>query len=134
MMTNADTGPWPIRLQRSPVRLSVLVAARAAIGIAAPITAIPEQGTIGTMLSFAGIVVLGYAALLGPEFVTLRLEALPGQLRLWSVLGNRRYELAKGEVRRLRLPPGWRSPVAAAFVGWGCAWARASSRGRSSSA
>lgn len=119
MMTNADTGPWPVRLERSPVRLSVLVAVRAAIGIAALVTAIPETGTIGTVLSFVGIVVLGYAALLGLGFVTMRLEALPGQLRLWSLLGSRRYELAKGEVRRLRLPPGRRSPVAAAFGGLG---------------
>lgn len=119
MMTDADTGPWPIRLQRSPVRLSVLVAARAAIGTAALVTAILEPGTLGTVLSFAGIVVLGYAALLGLDFVTMRLEALPGQIRLRSLLGNRRYELAKGEVRRLRLPPGWRSPVAATFRGLG---------------
>lgn len=118
-MTNADTGPWPIRLQRSPVRLSVLVAARAAIGIAALVTAIPAAGTIGTVLSFAGIFVLAYAALLGLDFVTMRLEARPGELRLSSSLGNRRYQLAKGDVRRLRLPAGWRSPVAATFAGLG---------------
>ncbi len=118
-MTNADTGPWPIRLQRSPVRLSVLVAARAAIGIAALVTAIPAAGTIGTVLSFAGIFVLGYAALLGLDFLTMRLEARPGELRLSSALGNRRYHLAKGDVRRLRLPEGWRSPVAATFAGLG---------------
>jgi hypothetical protein len=119
MMTNADTGPWPIRLQRSPVRLFVLVAARAAIGVAALVTAIPEPGTLGTALSFAGVIVLGYAALLGLDFVTMRLQAVPGQLRVRSLFVSRRYQLAKGDVRRLRLPPGWRFPVGAAFRGLG---------------
>ena len=119
MITNADTGPWPIRLQRSPVRLFLLVAARAAIGVAALVAAIPEPGALGTVLSFAGIAVLGYAALLGLNFATMRLEAVPGQLRLRSVLVNGRYQLVKGEVRRLRLAARSRSRLGAAFRGLG---------------
>jgi hypothetical protein len=119
MITNADTGPWPIRLQRSPVRLFLLVAARAAIGIAALVAAIPEPGTLGAVLAFAGIGVVGYAALLGLNFATMRLEAVPGQLRLRSLLVNGRYQLVKGEVRRLRLAPRSRSRLGAAFRGLG---------------
>jgi hypothetical protein len=100
-MPDARTGPWPIPLRRSTPRLLLVVGARAAIGAAALLTALTTFGVIATILNVAGGVVIGYALLLGAYLFSLRLEAVPDELRLRSLFGTRRYRLRKGEVKRL---------------------------------
>lgn len=117
-MTEA-LGPWPIRLKRNRWRLLVVVGVRALIGAAALITAQASPGTIGTALTLAGIVVIGYAVVLWLYLVTIRLEASGGQLVLRSLLGTRRFRLTKGTVTRLQLPRSWRSPLEAGVSGVG---------------
>ena len=56
---------------------------------------------VATVLFVVGGVVVAYAAILGAYVATLRLEAVPNELRLRSLFGARRFRLRKGEVRRL---------------------------------
>jgi hypothetical protein len=112
-------GPWPIRLKRSVLRLLVVVGVRALIGVLAILTGQASPGTVGTALRVAGGIVLVYAAVLWLYLATIRLEASAGQLILYSLLGTRRYRLAKGKVTRLRLPRSWRSPLEAGISGVG---------------
>ena len=118
-MTDADRGPWPIRIKRSPVRMLVVVGLRAVIGAVAVATANLSSGTIATALMATGLIVLGYSMLLGLHLATLHLEARPNELRLSSVLGGRSYRLRKGELRRHRLPPSWRFPLESQVGGLG---------------
>jgi hypothetical protein len=118
-MPDAADGPWPIRLKRSPMRLVAVVGVRALIGVAALATAQTSAGAIGTALTIAGLMVFWYAAVLGFYLVNLRLVADAGELRLYSLLGTRRYRLVKGIVTRLRLPRSWRSPLEAGISGLG---------------
>jgi hypothetical protein len=118
-MTDADQGPWPIRLKRSPMRLLLVVGLRAGIGVVGIATASRSPGAIGIVLTITGLIVLGYSLLLGLHLATLRLEARRGELRLSSVFGGRSYRLRKGELRRRRLPASWRSPLEARVGGLG---------------
>jgi hypothetical protein len=118
-MPDASGGPWPIRLKRSPTRLVAVVGVRALIGVAALVTAQASPGTVGTVLNIAGLIVFWYAAVLGSYLLSLRLVADAGELRLYSLLGTRRYRLVKGTVTRLRLPRSWRSPLEAGISGLG---------------
>jgi hypothetical protein len=96
-----SAGPWPIPLQRSLARLLAAVGLRALIGFAALLTALTTFGVVATILNLAGGFVLAYALGLGAYLFTLRLEAIPGHLRLRWLLGSRTYQLRKGEVTRL---------------------------------
>ena len=100
-MAVTDAGPWPIPLRRSVPRLAAVVGLRAAIGLAAVLTGLTTFGVVAAVLNVAGGVVLAYALGLGTHLFTLRLEAIPGHLRLRSLFGSRTYRLRKGEVRRL---------------------------------
>lgn len=100
-MDRSPAGPWPIPLQRSRARLLLVVALRALIGLAALLTALSTFGLVATLLNTAGLLVLAYALSLGAYLFTLRLEAIPGHLRLRWLLGSRMYRLRKGEVTRL---------------------------------
>ena len=100
-MAVPDAGPWPIPLRRSVPRLAAIVGLRAVIGLAAVFTALTAFGVVAAVLYLAGGVVLAYALGLGAYLFTLRLEAIPGHLRLRSLFGSRTYRLRKGEVRRL---------------------------------
>jgi hypothetical protein len=100
-MTEPEAGPWPIPLQRSPMRLLLIVGLRGLIGVAALLTALTTFGTVATILNVAGLFVVVYALVLGVYLFTLRLEAIPGHLRLRWLLGARTYGLRKGEVTRL---------------------------------
>lgn len=101
------------------MRLLVVVGLRALIGAAAVLTGQTAPGTEGTVLRIAGAIILGYAALLALYLASLRLEARPGELRLHSLFGTRRYRLARGTVTRLWLPRSWRSPLGAQITGLG---------------
>ena len=79
----------------------LVVGLRALIGAAALLTAFTTFGVVATMLNLAGLFVLAYALGLGAYLFTLRLEAIPGHLRLRWLLGSRTYRLRKGEVTRL---------------------------------
>jgi len=100
-MAVPDAGPWPIPLRRSIPRLAAVVGLRAAIGLAAVLTGLTTFGVVAAAIYLAGGVVLAYALALGAYLFTLRLEAIPGHLRLRSLFGTRTYRLRKGEVRRL---------------------------------
>lgn len=100
-MDRSPAGPWPIPLQRSRARLLLVAGLRAIIGVAALLTAVTTFGVIATVLNLAGIFVLAYAGGLGAYLFTLRLEAIPGHLRLRWIFGARTYRLRKGEVTRL---------------------------------
>jgi len=93
--------PWPIPLRRSALRLAFVVGLRGGVGIAALVTSLLTFGVVAMALLVAAAVCLVYAAALGAWFLTLRLEAWPGELRVRSLFGSRRYRLRKGEVRRL---------------------------------
>jgi len=94
-------GPWPIPLRRSVPRLLAVVAVRALIGLAAMLTALTTFGVIAQLLMVAGTIVLVYAIGLAAYLFSLRLEAVPNELRLRSVFGTRRFPLRRGEVKRL---------------------------------
>jgi hypothetical protein len=100
-MTDPEAGPWPIPLRRSIPRLALVVGLRAAVGAAAVVTAAATFGVVATILNLTGAACLLYALLLGTYLFSLRLEAVPNELRLRSLFGTRRYRLRKGEVRRL---------------------------------
>jgi hypothetical protein len=112
-------GPWPIRLKRNSTRLLAVVGLRALIGAAAVLTAQASPGILGSALRVAGGIVVIYSVLLWLYLATIRLEASAGHLVLYSLLGTRRYQLAKGIVTRLRLPRSWRSPLEAGISGVG---------------
>jgi hypothetical protein len=118
-MTDASAGPWPIRLRRSLVRLFLTLGLRAAIGVAAVLTAFATFGTVALVLNVAGLICLAYALLLGIYVLSLRLEATPGELRLHSLLGTRRYRLANGQVTRLWVQFSRRAPLEARIAGLG---------------
>lgn len=117
-MAVPDAGPWPIPLQRSVPRLVAVVVLRAAVGVAALFTALTTFGVVATVLNLAGALVLAYAVLLGAYLFTLRLEAVPGRLRVRSLLGTRTYRLRRGEVTRLWVRFS-RRPLEARVAGMG---------------
>jgi hypothetical protein len=117
-MAVSDAGPWPIPLQRSVPRLLAVVALRAGIGLASLLTALTTFGLVATVLNVAGGVVLLYAAGLGLYLFTLRLEAVPGHLRLRSMFGSRSFRLRRGEVTRLWVQFS-RRPLEARVAGLG---------------
>jgi hypothetical protein len=84
-----------------PPRLALVVGLRAAVGVAAIITTMATFGFVAAILNLAGAACLLYGLLLGLYLLSLRLEAVPNELRLRSLFGARRYRLRKGEVRRL---------------------------------
>ena len=92
---------------------------RAWIGLAAIVTAQGAPGVVGDVLTAAGFVVLGYTVFLVRYLSTLRLEVRPGELRLRSVFGERRFRLTSGAVMRRRLRHAWLSPVEATVGGFG---------------
>ncbi len=100
-VAHSETGPWPIPLRRSIPRLALVVVLRAAIGAAAIVTAMATFGVVATVLNLTGAACLIYALLLGLYLFSLRLEAIPNELRLRSLFGTRNYRLRRGEVRRL---------------------------------
>jgi hypothetical protein len=118
-MVHSTAGPWPIPLRRSTPRLLLVVGLRAAIGAAAILTATTTFGTVATVLNLGGAICLGYAVLLGAYLLSLRLEAVPGELRLRSLLGTRHYRLRKGEVTRLWVRFSPRTPLEARVAGLG---------------
>jgi hypothetical protein len=81
--------------------LVLVVGLRLAIGAGAIVTASATFGVVASALYLVGGVVVAYALLLGAQVASMRLEAVPNELRLRSLFGTRRYRLRKGEVRRL---------------------------------
>jgi hypothetical protein len=117
-MAVPDAGPWPIPLRRSVPRLVAVVGLRAAIGLAAVLTGLTTFGLVAAVLYVAGGVVLVYALGLAAYLFTLRLETIPGHLRLRSLFGSRTYRLRKGEIRRLWVQFS-RRPLEARVAGLG---------------
>ena len=70
------------------------------------------------ILYAAGGVTLAYALLLGAYLFTLRLEAVPNELRLRSLFGTRQYRLRRGNVNRLTVKFA-RRPLEARVAGLG---------------
>jgi hypothetical protein len=118
-MTAEASGPWPIALRRNSVRLLILVGLRAAVGMFALLTASATFGTVATVLNVVGALCLTYSVALLAYLFSLRLETAPGELRIRSLLGTRRYALAKGEVTRLWVQFSRRTPLEARVAGLG---------------
>jgi hypothetical protein len=117
-MAVPDAGPWPIPLQRSVPRLVLVVVVRGAIGVAAILTGLATFGAVATFLNVAGGVALAYSIGLGAYLFSLRLEAIPGRLRLRSAFGSRTYRLRRGDVTRLWVQFS-RRPLEARVAGMG---------------
>ncbi len=62
-------------------------------------------GAIGTAVTAAACVVIGYVVLLAIHVLSLRLEIRPGEVRVASVLVRRRYDLEPGPATRLEVEP-----------------------------
>jgi hypothetical protein len=92
-----------VALRRSPVRLALTVAVRAAVGGASLVTGLQVGGGIGVPLTIVGAVVLAYSALLALVVSSARLELHPGEIHLVTAIGRRRYQLQRGPITRLAL-------------------------------
>lgn len=112
MSAGANPGHrWPIvvPLARDPLRLIGWLLIRIAVGEVGLVVGLHTPGSIGTLVTFASVVVLVYVALLSIQVLSLRIEVYPGEIHAAAWPIRRRYRLIGVAATRLRVPPrqGW---------------------------
>lgn len=122
-MANRERTPIP--LKRSIFRGVILPALLVAAGAAGSVTALVAlERPLAIIVAGAGGALALLGAVLGLYLASIRVEVVPGSLRLASLTGRRDYRLVPGAVTRLALPPTGRSPIRARFQLFGLAYGR----------
>jgi hypothetical protein len=93
--------PLRVGLARHPIRLIAWLGIRLVIAELGIVVGLQTPGAIGVAVTLAGVAVLGYVVLLTLHVLSLRLEVLPGEVRVASLIVRRRYPMQPGPVTRM---------------------------------
>lgn len=104
--TGADVRERRVRveLDKRPTRVAVWLGVRLVIGLVAVLVGGGSPGLLGSLVAVGGSAVCVYVVILAAHVITARVEVMPDELHVASVLWRRRYRLARGAVTRLHVP------------------------------
>ena len=92
-------------LEKRPARVAVWLGLRFVIGVVAIVVGAGTPGLLGSLVAVGGSAVCAYGIVLAAHVFTARVEVVPDELHVTSLLWRRRYRLARGAITRLHVPP-----------------------------